>query len=79
MLPILLSAIPSLISVAEKIIPKSEGSGSRKKQLVMSALELVYDKGVDKLLPDFPNVDEKKLFLRTCEVWIEELVPQLTR
>jgi len=79
MLPILLSVIPSLIGIAEKIIPKSDGSGSRKKQLVMSALELVYDKGVEKILPDFPNVDEKKLFLRTCEVWIEELVPQITR
>lgn len=79
LLPAIFSAIPSLISAAEGLFGGSkdgEKTGDLKKAFVMKALEAGYDRlNVGKILPDLPNVDEKRLVLRTCEVWIEELLP----
>lgn len=88
MIPLLTIAIPGLIKLAEGLFSKTEvpgvpgvvaSQGSLKKDFVMKALEFIYDQGIGKLMHDFPGVDEKRLFLRTCDVWIEELVPVLTK
>lgn len=86
MLPLLTVAIPALVKLAEGLFSKSDApatsgvsTGSLKKDFVMKALEFLYDQGVSKLVHDFPDVDEKRLFLRTSEVWIDELVPALTK
>lgn len=97
MIPLLFTAIPGLISLAEKIFVShpSDASasgagavlqkgldvsalGASKKAFVLGVLEIIYDKGLVKFVHDFPNVDEKRLFLRVCDVMIEELIPALT-
>lgn len=96
MIPLLFTAIPGLISLAEKIFTHAPDSGAAsapailqkgldvsalgasKKAFVLGVLEIIYDKGLVKFVHDFPNVDEKRLFLRVCDVMIEELVPALT-
>lgn len=80
MLPLLIAAVPSLIQLAEKIVTKGEGSGAKKKHLVLSLIEAMYDAADSKkIIPNFEGVDEKRLVLRTVEVWIEELVPSLVK
>jgi hypothetical protein len=83
-MPAILMLIPSLIGLAEKLFPGSSdpaapGTGSTKEAFVMKILETAWDNIGAKMIYDFPNIDEKRLFLRTCQVWIEELVPQITK
>lgn len=77
--PLLLTILPSLIKGAEVILPRIAGgapTGAAKKNYVLMGVGLAYDHlGVGKMLPDFPNVDERRLVMRTAEVWIEELLP----
>ncbi len=53
--------------------------GEAKKKLVMDMMAFFWDQAGSKIFPDLPNVDEKRLFLKLCDVLIEELVPQLTK
>lgn len=79
LIPLLTSIIPSLIGVAEKaILPSSNGekTGDLKKAFVMKMIESAYDAlRVERFIHDFDGVDEKRLFLRTADVWVEELLP----
>lgn len=80
-LPILISFLPTLIKGAESLFPKKEGEPSRggeKKAFVLSMVGKAFDMlHVEKILPDFPNVDEKAYFLDIVSVSIEHLLPQL--
>jgi hypothetical protein len=83
-MPALLMLIPSLIGLAEKLFPGSTDpnapvTGSTKEAFVMKILEAAWDNLGVKFIHDFPGIDEKRLFLRTAQVWIEELVPQITK
>lgn len=84
LIPILSVALPSLIKVAEHIIvpgskPLDIDLGVAKKKFVMDMLGFAWDNLGAKIFPDIQNIDEKKIFLRMCDVLIEELVPQLTQ
>ena len=48
-----------------------------KKDFVMKAVEFLYDATAAKWIPDFPTIDEKKLFMRLAEVLLEECVTSL--
>jgi len=68
--------IPVLVNLAEKIFEGS-GKGEMKKSFVVGILESIFDKGLVKILPDVKGLDEKKLFVETCSLWIEEIVKAL--
>lgn len=53
--------------------------GEAKKKLVMDMMGFFWDNAGSKLFPDIEGIDERRLFLRLCDVAIEELVPQLTK
>lgn len=82
LIPILISALPSLISVAEKVFvkgPAGESKGASKKAFVLAAIGQLYDSlHLERVLPDFERVDERKLFLDMASVMVEHLVPELT-
>ena len=80
MIPLLTVAVPALVKLAEGIFSKKEGGvsqGSVKKDFVMKAVEFLYDATAAKWIPDFPTIDEKKLFMRLAEVLLEECVTSL--
>lgn len=72
---ILVSLIPSLINVVEKILPQS--SGSDKKELVQSILKSLYDKFLQGHIPDLPGVDEEKIFIEVCSFLIDYFCEKL--
>jgi hypothetical protein len=83
-MPAILALIPTLITVAEKLFPRSSdpgapSMGSAKEAFVLKIVESAWDSYGMKFIHDFPGIDEKRLFMRTAQVWIEELVPQLTK
>jgi len=69
---IVIALVPVLMKVAESLF-SGQGKGADKKSFVVGILESIYDKGLVKLIPDWPNIDEKKLFVETCSLWIDEL------
>lgn len=76
LLPLLGTLVPVLVKAAEGLFSSKDGenAGPAKKDFVMKALEFLYDNAVSKIVHDFPGVDEKRLFLRICDVFIEECV-----
>lgn len=82
LIPILGILLPSLIKTAEHVFDKKNDPevklGEVKKQYVLNLLSNLYDSlHLEKMLPDFPNVDEKKMFLGFAAVAIDHLVPEL--
>jgi len=73
---IIIPLIPVLVGLAEKLFVGS-GQGEMKKTFVVGILESIFDKGLVKILPDIKGLDEKKLFVETCSLWIEEIVKAL--
>jgi len=73
---ILIGLLPVLVKVAEGLFSGS-GKGPEKKSFVIGILESIWDKGLIKLIPDWPSIDEKKLFVETCSLWIDELAKGL--
>lgn len=61
-IPLLAAVIPGVISLVEKIIPQSNSSED-KTDFVVSLLGKIYDAYLKERVPDFPGIDERKLFI----------------
>ncbi len=79
---ILIALIPGLIKLAEVAFPKAAdaviGTGDAKKAFVVEYLGKLYDAlHLEKVVHDFPGIDERSLFVATADLWIEALLPQI--
>ena len=77
LIPGIIAAVPSIVKLAEGLF--GGGKGPDKKQFVLEVLGKVYDFGLVKIIPDWEAVDERRLFLKLCDVLIEEVVLQLKK
>ena len=69
-IPILAALIPSLIGLAEKLLP-APNSGGDKKNLVMGILHTLYQKFLKSHMPDVDGVDEEAIFCEICSYLID--------
>lgn len=72
-LPLLFGLIPSLVNVAEKLIPGSH-TGNEKKEFVQGILRMIYEKFLKGSIPDFDGIDEEEVFVEVCSFLIDLLV-----
>lgn len=78
LIPILGALIPTLVNLAEKIIPQS-GRGNEKKELVISILSKIYDTFLKGKLPDFEGIDERALFIEVSSMVIDFTVSKVLK
>lgn len=72
-LPLLFGLIPSLVNVAEKLIPGAH-SGNDKKEFVQGILRVVYEKFLKGSIPDIDGIDEEEVFVEVCSFLIDLIV-----
>jgi hypothetical protein len=76
-LPIIAALIPSLVGVAQKVIPTSDNDA--QKEFVQNMLSKLYEKFLKGHIPDLPGIDEEAIFVQIFGTLIDYELNKVTK